>query len=357
MNMRASLLTALLLVACKGTATPTTPTATASATAAGTATAQASAAPTTPPPSPMEVAKKHVSEMEAAFAAKDVAKLLSFYGPGATVGMGGPAGWQEMPAAAVGKQFEALFAAFPDLQVKMTRVLVAGDSVVSEYVVTGTNTGEFMGEKATGKKIGYAGASAMNLGADGKIAHESMYYDQGTVAAQLGKGPKGMTARAVLTAPTAEAEILVAGDADAKNVDLVKAMNEGMMKKDKAAADMLTDDVVVSMQYDPADQSGKKAVLKSNEDMMKAFVDQKVDVKGCVAAGAYVACETAWTATWKGDAMGMKATGKTGTVHGIDVTRVNGGKVAGITGYGNGLEFAGAFGLLDKAPAGKAPTK
>jgi predicted ester cyclase len=82
--------------------------------------------------------------------------------------------------------------------------------------------------------------------------------------------------------------------------------------------------------------------------MMKAFVDQKTEVKLCLAAGDYVACETSWTATWKGQAMGMKPTGKTGTVHGIDVYKLSGGKIAAITGYGNGLEFAATFGLLEK---------
>lgn len=348
MTTRALLVTALLLAGCPAsTNSSTTPTAT--ATAEPTAAPTASAAAPAPKPSPVEMAKKHIAEMEAAWAAKDAAKLVSFYTPDATLGMGGPAGWEEVPIAAVKKQFEALFVAFPDIKTKITRVLVKDDTAISQFVVTGTNTGEFMGQKATGKAIGYAGATVMTFSPDGKIKHENMYYDQGGLAGQLGLAPKGVKVRPAATLPTGELEILVSSDAGAKNLDIVKNMNELAMKNDqKGALALMADDVVTAYQYEPADVTGKAAVQKASADMMKAFVDQKVDVKVCIAAGDYVACETAWTATWKGPAMGMKPTGKTGTVHGVDVYKIAGDKIAKVTGYGNGLEFAGTFGLLDK---------
>jgi len=244
------------------------------------------------------------------------------------------------------------FTAFPDLKLTYTRVIGKGNLAVAEWVFTGTNKGDFMGGKATNKKVGYKGASVLTFGPDGKVTRESAYFDMTTMMGQLGKGPKGAPTRPVQKDPTAATEFVFAKD-DASSDALARTWFSAATKGDgKALSGMVTDDVVVSLQYAPADSKGKKVVEKETVDGAKSFVDQSTSVTICVPAGDYIACEYTWKATFKAPAMGMKPTGKTGTVHSLEVLKVKDGKVSHTTAYANGLEFASTFGLMDEKPAG-----
>jgi steroid delta-isomerase-like uncharacterized protein len=214
-----------------------------------------------------------------------------------------------------------------------------------------------MGEKATGKPIGYAGASVVWLDADGKVKREHVYFDMGTMMGQLGKGQKGQKHRAALTAPEGATAFIVAKPGDEKNAASLRNFYTLLDKDDdKGASALLADDVVSSSAYMHEDIKGKKAVEKDMAAGKKAFVDDKTEVSQCIAAGDFAACEFAWTATWKGWAMGMAATGKTGTVHGLELARFKDGKLAETHGYANGVEFAVSFGLVKEQPP-KAPAK
>jgi hypothetical protein len=54
--------------------------------------------------------------------------------------------------------------------------------------------------------------------------------------------------------------------------------------------------------------------------------------------------------------MGKAPTGKTGTVHELDVARVKEGKIVHADGYGNGYEFDVVFGVVKPTPP-PAPAK
>jgi steroid delta-isomerase-like uncharacterized protein len=189
--------------------------------------------------------------------------------------------------------------------------------------------------------------SVVWLDDEGKVKREEMYFDMRAVMGQLGKLPKGVPFRAAEALPTAAPETLSADPSADKNEALVKQLFELMNKgDDKAMLALYADDVVMSAQYMPADEKGKKAMEKSHAEGKKAFPDSKMAIVGtCAAAGAQVACRTEWTATFKGKFMGMKPTGKSGTVHGVDVLTVKDGKVTALTAYGNGEEFMAAFGI------------
>lgn len=65
-----------------------------------------------------------------------------------------------MPGQAPGLEgvkqtFQALRQAFPDMTVSIEDMIAQGDKVVGRFVVSGTNTGNFMGMPATGKKFTY----------------------------------------------------------------------------------------------------------------------------------------------------------------------------------------------------------
>ncbi len=188
---------------------------------------------------------------------------------------------------------------------------------------------------------------------DGRVKREHVYFDMGTMMGQLGVGPKGAPVRPVEATPTAPTEMIIAKDGEAATDATAKSWFALAAKGDaKAVGAAATDDVVVSTQYMPADTKGKKALEKDVAEGAKAFVDQKMDVTTCVPVADVTACEYTWTATWKGPAMGMKPTGKTGTVHSVEIIKAKDGKVAATTAYANGAEFAASFGLMDEKPKG-----
>ena len=81
-----------------------------------------------------------------------------------------------------------LFAACPDFKLEMKTLFVAGDWVAQEWVMSGTQTGEFsgLGIAATGKRFSVRGASITKL-RDGKIARNTDYWDMESMRRQLGQ--------------------------------------------------------------------------------------------------------------------------------------------------------------------------
>jgi steroid delta-isomerase-like uncharacterized protein len=312
-----------------------------------------------PPFDLADATKKYVTESTAAWTSKDPKKRTALFTADAVVGIPGTNGWEEAKVAETEKALASYYAAFPDLKLTYTRAIGKGNLAALEWVFTGTHQGELMGQKPTNKKVGYRGVSLVTFAPDGKVKRESTYFDMGTMMGQLGLGPKGQPVRPAEAAPTTPTEYFFAkaaddpGDAAART--WFAAATTGDAKKLAALA---TDDVVVSNQYMPADAKGKKLLEKETAEGTKAFVDQKIDVVVCVPATPWVACEYRWTATWKGPAMGMKPTGKTGTVHSLELIELKDGKVARTVAYANGAEFATAFGLAGtEQPKGDAKKK
>ncbi len=323
--------------------------------------AAAAASAAAPAPAPVAIGdavKKYVAESTAAWAAKDVKKAAALYTDDAIIAIAGAGGIEESKVADLEKQRAMYFTSFPDLEMTYTRVVAKAPYAVAEWVFTGTNKGDMMGQKATNKKAGFRGATVITFTPDGKVKRETNYFDMGTMVGQLGLGPKGQPVRAAEAKPTAPTQFFVATDADS---DAVGRSWLGLAERGdaKAISAMATDDIVVSNQYMPTDTKGRKAIEKELAEGGKAFSDQKNNIVLCVPAGGLVACEYQWTATWKGAFMGMKATGKTGTVHSLDVMSVKDGKINGTVAYGNAMEFAKTFGLMDEKPkdAGKEPAK
>jgi steroid delta-isomerase-like uncharacterized protein len=360
----------LVLAACGGEKPQPVEPGPAAADAAPAATAPAEVSNPAPTASTAEVAaapfdlataaKKYVADSTAAWASRDPKKRTALFTADAMSGIPGASGWEEAKIADTEKALGGYFAAFPDLKLTYTRIIGKGNLAALEWVFTGTNSGELMGQKPTNKKAGYRGVSLVTFAPDGKVKRESTYFDMGTMMGQLGMGPKGQPVRPVEAAPTAATEVFIGKDGDGAEA-AARAWFATAVKGDaKALGALATDDIVVSNQYAPTDSKGKKALEKETAEGAKAFVDQKIDVVVCVPASPWVACEYRWTATWKGPAMGMKPTGKTGTVHSMELIELKDGKVAKTIAFANAAEFATAFGIgaeAQKADAKKPEAK
>jgi steroid delta-isomerase-like uncharacterized protein len=84
-----------------------------------------------------------------------------------------------------GENVVALRTQFPDFQVRFDEVIVAGDTIVLRWTVTGTDTGDAGELPPTGMSIQISGASVIHV-IDGKFAEEWMYYNEGAMMQQLG---------------------------------------------------------------------------------------------------------------------------------------------------------------------------
>ena len=78
--------------------------------------------------------------------------------------------------------------AFPDMKISIEREIADGDYVVQHLLATGTNTGEFNGVPATGKKINVTGVVTSKI-KDGKVIEAWSLFDSLGLLQQLGVVP------------------------------------------------------------------------------------------------------------------------------------------------------------------------
>ncbi len=128
---------------------------------------------------------EHVlNEYVQAWAAHDVEKIVSFFaddGVYEDVGVG----VVNRGKAAIRAFVSEGFRTFPDFDVKLTGVFVAGQRAASEWIMTGTHLGDSPGLPATGKAISIRGASMIEFAGD-KIRRDSDYWDTASFLRQIG---------------------------------------------------------------------------------------------------------------------------------------------------------------------------
>lgn len=79
--------------------------------------------------------------------------------------------------------------AFPDLRVTVDDVITQGNKVVIRSTMSGTNTGEFMGMPATGKRVENIGGIDIVEVKGSKLGDHWGYVDSPSMMAQLGLMP------------------------------------------------------------------------------------------------------------------------------------------------------------------------
>lgn len=92
-------------------------------------------------------------------------------------------GKEEMKAA-----WNDTFAGIPDLKLEWPANFIASDWIATEWIMTGTHTGDLPMLPATGKSVSIRGASIMEL-QGGKIKRHVTYMDMASFMRQLGVMP------------------------------------------------------------------------------------------------------------------------------------------------------------------------
>ncbi|MDB5215340.1 MAG: hypothetical protein JWO86_3267 [Myxococcaceae bacterium] len=324
-----------------------------------------------PAPRPVmaDAQKKFLADLEAGLAARDAKKVAALYSTGAVLVSAGKEGVHEaVGRAEIEKGRERGFAvmgkAFPDIKWVNTRALQKGDVMVVEWVANGTDTGGFLEDKPTNKKVGWRGASIYWFDDDGLVKRELNVLDPMTILGQLGRGDSKARVRPAAATPTAPTQWVTAKDTpeEAVNLETVKAFYGLFEKKDdKAIVAAMTDDVVHSDLAQPDDAKGKDGAKKEVGVWLKAFPDLKMSATHAWAFGDVVVAAVETTGTFKGPLGALKPSGKTATTHGVDVIDMKGGKIARVTSYTNARDFLIQYDLMPKPTAPSAtpatPTK
>jgi len=103
-----------------------------------------------------------------------------------------------------------------------------------------------------------------------------------------------------------------------------EVINQGRLE----AADELVEENFVELDPLPGQSQGRQG-LKDVIAMMRAgFPDLHWVIDETVAADDKVVSRFTWTGTQRGDFLGIPATGKAVTVHGVVIDRLSGGKMA-----------------------------
>ena len=85
---------------------------------------------------------------------------------------------------------EAWAKAFSDGQITNPKYMDAGDVVVTQFTVEGTNDGPLSSLPPTGRRISVAFCEICQLDKQGRVVSGECYYDQYTMLTQLGHLPR-----------------------------------------------------------------------------------------------------------------------------------------------------------------------
>lgn len=87
---------------------------------------------------------------------------------------------------AVARRYRGLWAAFPDLQVRLRRVVaIEGERAVTEHTLSGTHGGPLFGVPPTGRAVRVETVVIWEF-AGGRIRGETVYFDLATMLREVG---------------------------------------------------------------------------------------------------------------------------------------------------------------------------
>lgn len=135
-------------------------------------------------PNPVAAAEATVRGIMAASDAGDGEKVVSFFAPDAKHYFGGQLNTNDQLKMRVA----AFKAGFPDIKRTAEEIIVSGNVITIRGLLTGTNTGAFMGASATSNPIKVSVLGVYKLNSAGKITEAWVELDGASVQMQLKGG-------------------------------------------------------------------------------------------------------------------------------------------------------------------------
>ena len=141
----------------------------------------------------------------------------------------------------IARRMQLLFTSFPDLKFSVDRVWQKGNVAVATWHWSGTDTGGFLGKKATGRRAGVPGVTIGYYNSDGLVREVHVYEDGVNLVQQLDATAKAGSFRAPpAEAPTAMEIIVSSGGADeAQGLAAAKTFYDALETKKEPVATAL----------------------------------------------------------------------------------------------------------------------
>ena len=118
----------------------------------------------------------------AAWCSQDAARVASFFAPTGSLAING--GAPAVGRGAITAAAQGFMTAFPDLQVSMDDLRIAGAKVIYKWTLAGANTGP----GGTGRRVRISGFEEWQIGADGLVAESQGHFDSAEYQRQIEHG-------------------------------------------------------------------------------------------------------------------------------------------------------------------------
>ena len=237
---------------------------------------------------------------------------------------------------------EMYMGAFPDVQCEVVNTFDMGDGwVAEEHIYKGKHTGPYMGIPPTGRQASMRACVLRHSDEEGLVTDLSIYWDGLTLLTQLGVFPPTPTPEEVSRALIHRCYDELWNQQKLEVIDEIRAPD--VVYHDVAAGDII------------GTEAGKLHVAQS----LSAFHDFKAVAEDIVAEGDMAAVRYTFTATHKGEAFGVPATGASITLTGINIIKVANGKIVeewAMWDVLGALEQIGAFPKMRQNYAWGAPS-
>ena len=141
----------------------------------------------------------------------------------------------------IARRMQLLFTSFPDLKFSFDKVWQKGNVAVATWHWNGTDTGGFLGKKATGRKAGVQGITVGFYNSDGLVREVHVYEDGVNLVQQLDASAKAGTFRAPPADAPAALEVVVSGGGadETQGLAVAKTFYDALETKKEPAASAL----------------------------------------------------------------------------------------------------------------------
>jgi predicted ester cyclase len=266
----------------------------------------------------------------------DAKKFASVYADSAVISV---VGLNEVVGrSSVEANMDEWFRTFGKIKIGFRRVWIKDKTIVLEWVINGTHTGELFGRKMPETPIGHYGLSIVTMNDDGKVVTERRYGDLGVVATQVGATKE--KPRAIPQLPDSTDILESKGAEDAKAESAAGAYLGTYAKKaDGAYEALFTDGAEVDgiLHVDPV--KGKGEAKKAFNAMLKAFPDLKLSPTLLLGIGDTAVIEYFMSGTNSGPLGARAATKKNVNTHAVDILHLKDGKLERVWTYQNSSEL------------------
>lgn len=258
------------------------------------------------------------------------------------------------------KTLDAARSGLPDFAFQIEELFAEGDLVVVRTTVSGTHLGEFFSSPPTGRRIETPAIDLWRV-ENGKLAEvwhlEDIFGVMEQIAAAssaAGMATPSSATPATPSLPPGDEPLGETADAAtvAANVTLARRFhNEIFEQGNLAVADAI---LAPGFTWHSDVPPGAEGVKAFSTGLRAAFPDLSLTAEQIVAKGDRVAIPWTLSGTHQGEFLGVPATGNTISTPGIDIYRIEDGKIAEIWTVGDELGLLiqlGAFPTFGDEPA------